>query len=79
MTIRCRSFATAKEPGGLKYYTTNTDTEFNELAFTVGSGSMLPGLEENMMGMRKNAMRRAEKECCSPERKRKKTVLFTSL
>jgi len=60
MTIRCRSFATAKEPGGLKYYTTNTDTEFNELAFTVGSGSMLPGLEEGMMGMRKNAIRRVE-------------------
>lgn len=60
MTIRCRSFATAKEPGGLKYYTTNADTDFNELAFTVGSGSMLPGLEEGMMGMRKNAIRRVE-------------------
>ena len=30
-TIRCQSFATANEPGGLKYFSTKTDTEFNEL------------------------------------------------
>jgi FKBP-type peptidyl-prolyl cis-trans isomerase len=60
MTIRCKSFSTAKEPGGVKYFSTKEDTEFNELAFVVGSGEILPGLEEGMLGMRKNALRRIE-------------------
>jgi len=60
MTIRCKSFATANEPGGLKYFSTKEDTEFNEIAWTVGSGEILPGLEEAMMGMRRNAIRRIE-------------------
>lgn len=58
LTIRCQSFATANEPGGLKYFTTKGDTEFNELAWTVGSGEFPPGLEEAMMGMKKNGLRR---------------------
>ena len=60
MTIRCKSFATANEPGGVKYFSTKDDTDFNELAFTVGSGEILPGLEEGMMGMKKGAIRRIE-------------------
>ena len=60
MTIRCKSFATANEPGGLKYFSTKEDTDFNELAFTVGSGEILPGLEEGMMGMRKGGLRRIQ-------------------
>lgn len=60
MTIRCKSFATANDPGGLKYFSTKDDTAFNELAWTVGSGELLPGLEEGMMGMHKNAIRRIE-------------------
>ena len=60
MTIRCKSFATANEPGGLKYFSTKDDTDFNEVAWTVGSGELLPGLEEGMIGMRKNAIRRIE-------------------
>ena len=60
MTIRCKSFATANEPGGLKYFSTKEDTEFNELAWTVGSGQLPEGLEEAMMGMHKNALRRIE-------------------
>lgn len=60
MTIRCKSFSTANEPGGLKYFSTKDDTEFNELAWTVGSGELLPGLEEGMMGMHKGALRRIE-------------------
>jgi len=60
MTIRCKSFATANDPGGLKYFSTKDDTDFNELAWTVGSGELLPGLEEGMMGMHKNAIRRIE-------------------
>lgn len=58
MTIRCQSFATAKEPGGVKYFSTPTDTDFNEIAWTVGSGELPPGLEEAMMGMRRNGLRR---------------------
>jgi hypothetical protein len=60
MSIRCKSFSTANEPGGLKYFTTKEDTDFNELAFTIGSGMLLPGLEEGMMGMHKNGLRRIE-------------------
>lgn len=60
MTIRCKSFGTANEPGGIKYFSTKEDTEFNELAWTVGSGELLPGLEEAMMGMHKNSIRRIE-------------------
>ena len=60
MTIRCMSFKTADEPGGVKYYTTKQDTDFNELALTVGSGELPPELEESMMGMRKGAVRRIE-------------------
>ena len=60
MTIRCKSFATANEPGGLKYFSTKEDTEFNELAWTVGSGQLPEGMEEAMMGMHKNALRRIE-------------------
>lgn len=60
MTIRCKSFATNNEPGGLKYFSTKDDTDFNELAWTVGSGALPPGLEEAMMGMHKNSIRRIE-------------------
>lgn len=60
MTIRCKSFSTAKEPGGLKYFSTKDDTEFNEYAWTVGNGELPPELEEAMMGMRKGAVRRIE-------------------
>jgi hypothetical protein len=60
MTIRGKSFATADEPGGRKYFSTKTDTEFNELAWTVGKGEFPPELEECMVGMRKGAVRRIE-------------------
>lgn len=60
MTIRCKSFATQNEPGGLKYFSTKDDTDFNELAWTVGSGTLSPALEEGMMGMHKNCIRRIE-------------------
>jgi len=60
MTIRCKSFATASEPGGLKYYTTKGDTDFNEFAWTIGDGELSPEFEEGMMGMRKGGIRRIE-------------------
>jgi hypothetical protein len=65
MTIRCRSFATADEPGGVAYFTTKEDTDFNELAWTIGSspsdGDIVPTqLEECMMGMKKGSVRRIE-------------------
>lgn len=66
MTIRCRSFATADEPGGVTYFTTKGDTDFNELAWTIGSspefgGAIVPTqLEECMMGMKKGSVRRIE-------------------
>lgn len=60
MTIRAKSFSTADEPGGRKYFSTKADTEFNELAWTVGSGELPPELEDAMVGMRKGAVRRIE-------------------
>lgn len=58
MTIRCQAFSTQNEPGGVKYFSTKADTEFEEIAWTVGDGELPPGLEEAMMGMRKNGLRR---------------------
>ena len=60
MTIRCKSFATNNEPGGAKYFSTKDDTDFNEVAWTMGSGAFPPGLEEAMLGMKKGAIRRIE-------------------
>ena len=60
MTIRCKSFATAQEPGGVKYFSTKEDTDFNEIAFTIGNGEIIPELEEGMMGMKKGSVRRIE-------------------
>lgn len=60
MTIRCKSFSTQNEPGGIKYFSTKEDTEFNEIAWTIGSGELPPGLEEAMMGMHRNGLRRIE-------------------
>jgi hypothetical protein len=60
MTIRCQSFATANEPGGLKYFSTKEDTDFNELAWTIGDGQLPPELEECMIGMHKGGLRRIE-------------------
>lgn len=60
MSIRCKSFATNNEPGGVKYFSTKDDTEFNELAWTVGSGEFSPALEKGMMGMKKGSVRRIE-------------------
>ena len=60
MSIRCLSFATANEPGGLRYFSTKEDTEFNELAWTIGSKEFPPELEEAMMGMHKGGLRRIE-------------------
>eukprot|EP00588_Corethron_pennatum_P018586 CAMPEP_0194306998 /NCGR_PEP_ID=MMETSP0171-20130528/3917_1 /TAXON_ID=218684 /ORGANISM="Corethron pennatum, Strain L29A3" /LENGTH=264 /DNA_ID=CAMNT_0039058867 /DNA_START=19 /DNA_END=813 /DNA_ORIENTATION=+ len=58
MSIRCKSFATADEPGGLKYFSTEQDTDSNELTWQIGSGDFPKGLEEGMMGMQLNAARR---------------------
>jgi FKBP-type peptidyl-prolyl cis-trans isomerase FkpA len=60
MTIRMKSFSSANEPGGIKYFSTKEDTDFNEVAFKVGSGEISAGLEEGMMGMKKGGLRRIE-------------------
>ena len=45
---------------GVRYYSTKLDTPYDALTFTVGSGEILPGLEEGMNGMKRNALRRIE-------------------
>jgi hypothetical protein len=60
MSIRCKSYATSTEPDGLKYYSTKEDTDFNDLAWTIGSGEFSAALEEAMLGMKKNSIRHIE-------------------
>ena len=36
------------------------DTPYDALSWTIGSGDLLPGLEEAMLGMHRNALRRIE-------------------
>jgi FKBP-type peptidyl-prolyl cis-trans isomerase len=60
LTARCKAFPTARDPSGVKYFATAMDTEFNEIAFTVGVGQMIAGLEEGMMGMKRGAVRRIQ-------------------
>lgn len=60
MTARCKKLSTAREPGGVLFYSTKTDTVNNAIQWTVGSGEILPGLEEAMIGMKRGAIRRIE-------------------
>uniref|UniRef100_A0A7S3QJ19 peptidylprolyl isomerase n=1 Tax=Chaetoceros debilis TaxID=122233 RepID=A0A7S3QJ19_9STRA len=60
MTVRCKSLATPSEPEGAKYYSTKVDNGANEISWTLGSGDFPRGLEEGMMGMKLNAVRRIE-------------------
>jgi hypothetical protein len=60
MTIRCKSFATAKDVGGVKYYDTKLDTTDGNLIWTIGDGSFVPAVEEAMIGMKRGAIRRVE-------------------
>eukprot|EP01035_Chromulina_nebulosa_P065734 gene65734-89935_t len=38
MTIRCKSLATANDPGGVKYYSTQQDAPDKSLTWTIGDG-----------------------------------------
>ena len=60
MTVRCKSLVTPSEPEGAKYYSTKVDNGANEISWTLGSGDFPRGLEEGMMGMKLNAVRRIE-------------------
>lgn len=60
MSVRCESLVTNADPGGVKYFTTAKDTVENSLTWQIGSGKFLPGLEEGMMGMKRNSIRRVE-------------------
>ena len=57
---RIKTLRTQDNPGGVRYYSTKEDTPNNELSWEVGSGVMIPGLEEGMMGMAPGALRRVE-------------------
>ena len=60
MTIRCKSLATANDPGGVKYYSTQQDAPEKSVTWTIGDGRLPPGLEEAMTGMRRGSVRRIE-------------------
>ena len=60
MTIRCVKFATATEPGGVKYYDTKVDTPEKEISWVIGDGTLPPSLEEGLIGMKRSGIRRIE-------------------
>lgn len=60
MTIRCVKLATTKEPGGVKYYDTKTVTNNNLYTWQVGTGQLPLSLEEGILGMKRNSIRRIE-------------------
>ncbi len=60
MTVRCKKLATAKEVGGVKYYSTKDDSPSNSFTFVVGDGTVPPALEEALVGMKRGAIRRVE-------------------
>jgi hypothetical protein len=60
MTIRCKSFVTNSDPGGVQYYSTAKDAPQKSLTWQIGSGEFLPGLEEAMIGMKRSSIRRIE-------------------
>jgi hypothetical protein len=60
MTVRCKSFPTGNEPGGVRYYSTKIDTPYDGLTWTIGSGELLEGLEDAMIGMKRGSLRRIE-------------------
>jgi hypothetical protein len=51
---------TIRTPGGLQCFSTRDDNDSNELAWTVGIGDFPKGVEQGMMGMKLNAVRRIE-------------------
>jgi len=75
LVARCKSFTTANEPGGVRYYSTKVDTKNNELSWVIGDGSLLPGLEEAMIGMKKSAVRRVDVPSVQVFRARKDSQL----
>ena len=57
LTGRLPALATEKEPGGLQFYNSK-NSDILEFGFTIGSGKVVPGLEEGMLGMKKGSLRR---------------------
>ena len=45
---------------GVQYFSTKKDTPDNSLTWKIGSGEVLPGLEEAMIGMKRLSIRRIE-------------------
>lgn len=60
LNARCKALATPGEPNGPVYFSTRVDNGSNELSGTLGFGDFPRGLEEGMVGMRLNALRRIE-------------------
>jgi hypothetical protein len=63
MTLRCKKLSTQKEPGGVMFFSTGKDTPNGIMSWTVGDGTMIPGVEEAMMadgGMKRSSLRRIE-------------------
>jgi len=60
MTVRVKSLATESQPDGPVYFSTREDSDYDELTWEVAAGDAVRGLEEGMMGMRLNAVRRIE-------------------
>ena len=60
LTARVPALSTGREPGGSMFFSTKTDTPFNEVAWRIGDGTNLAALEEGMAGMHKGSLRRIQ-------------------
>merc|ERR1712146_483532 len=63
MTLRAKKLATQREPGGVMYFSTAKDTASGQMSWTVGDGSMIPGVEEALLadgGAKRNSIRRID-------------------
>ena len=63
LTLRAKKLATQAQPGGVMYFSTAKDTTGGTMGWTIGDGTMIPGIEEAMMaqgGMKRSAVRRIE-------------------
>jgi hypothetical protein len=63
MTLRAKKLATQKDPGGVMYFSTAKDTPNGLMSWTVGDGTMIPGVEEALMadgGAKRSSIRRID-------------------
>ena len=60
LTVRAKSFATRTEPGGVLLYSTKDDTPYNAIEIPINGNGFLPGVQDALIGMKRQSIRRIE-------------------